>query len=68
MIERICAYYTRVEPSSPVPLLLRRAKRLVTMDFLEIVRDLADQGLPQVGNVAGIPMPDLAGAMEEERY
>jgi type VI secretion system protein ImpA len=69
MIERICAYYTRVEPSSPVPLLLRRAKRLVTMDFLEIVRDLADQGLPQVGNVAGIPIPDLAGAaIEEERY
>lgn len=66
MIERICAYYTRVEPSSPVPLLLRRAKRLVTMDFLEIVRDLADQGLAQVGNVAGIPVPDVGGAQSEE--
>jgi len=54
LLERICAYYARVEPSSPVPLLLQRAKRLATMDFLEIVRDLADQGLPQVGNVAGI--------------
>jgi type VI secretion system protein ImpA len=66
MLERICAYYTRVEPSSPVPLLLRRAKRLVPMDFLEIVRDLADQGLPQVGNVAGIPMPDVGGAQSED--
>ena len=54
LLERICAYYARVEPSSPVPLLLQRAKRLATMDFLAIVRDLADQGLPQVGTVAGI--------------
>jgi type VI secretion system protein ImpA len=68
MIERICAYYARIEPSSPVPLLLRRAKRLVTMDFLEIVRDLADQGLPQVGTVAGIAIPGLAGAGEEDGY
>lgn len=66
MLERICAYYARVEPSSPVPLLLRRAKRLVPMDFLEIVRDLADQGLAQVGNVAGIAVPDVAGAPSEE--
>lgn len=62
MIERICGYYVRVEPSSPVPLLLQRAKRLVTMDFVEIVRDLADQGLPQVGTVAGIAIPGVDGA------
>jgi type VI secretion system protein ImpA len=54
LLDRICAYYARVEPSSPVPLLLQRAKRVAMMDFLEIVRDLADQGLPQVGLVAGI--------------
>ena len=73
MIERICGYYVRVEPSSPVPLLLQRAKRLVTMDFVEIVRDLADQGLPQVGNVAGIAIPGVGAAsgaesIEEEVY
>lgn len=66
MLERICGYYVRVEPSSPVPLLLQRAKRLVTMDFLEIVRDLADLGLPQVGNVAGIALPGVGGAQSEE--
>jgi type VI secretion system protein ImpA len=65
MIERICGYYVRVEPSSPVPLLLQRAKRLVTMDFVEIVRDLADQGLPQVGTVAGIAIPSIGGAQSE---
>jgi len=69
MIERICGYYVRVEPSSPVPLILQRAKRLVTMDFLEIVRDLAEQGLGQVGTVAGIAIPGVGGAVsEEERY
>ena len=71
MIERICGYYVRVEPSSPVPLLLRRAQRLVTMDFVEIVRDLADQGLPQLGTVAGIAIPGLqvaAAQREEEVY
>jgi type VI secretion system protein ImpA len=50
----MCAYYARVEPSSPVPLLLQRAKRLASMDFLAIVRELADQGFAQVANVAGI--------------
>lgn len=56
LLDRICAYYARVEPSSPVPLLLQRAKRVAMMDFLEIVRDLADQGLPQIGTIAGIPV------------
>jgi type VI secretion system protein ImpA len=60
MLERICAYYARVEPSSPVPLLLQRAKRLATMDFLEIIRDLADQGLPQVGAIAGVSIPGVS--------
>jgi type VI secretion system protein ImpA len=69
MIERICGYYARVEPSSPVPLLLQRAKRLVTMDFLDIVRDLADQGLPQLGIVAGIAIPGVGpAASDEEAY
>jgi type VI secretion system protein ImpA len=43
-LDRICDYYTRYEPSSPVPLLLQRARRLVMMDFHEIVRDLAPEG------------------------
>jgi type VI secretion system protein ImpA len=40
MLDRICEYYARQEPSSPVPILLQRAKKLVTMDFMEIVKDL----------------------------
>ncbi len=48
------AYFRTAEPSSPVPLLLQRAKRLATMDFLEIVKDLASDGLSQVRNVGGL--------------
>lgn len=53
MLDKICRYYERHEPSSPVPLLMQRAKRLATMNFLEIMRDLADKGLPQVEAVTG---------------
>jgi type VI secretion system protein ImpA len=40
MLDKICDYYARQEPSSPVPILLQRAKKLVPMDFMEIVKDL----------------------------
>ena len=43
-LERISQYYEKNEPSSPIPLLLDRAKRLVKMDFYEIVQDLAPGG------------------------
>ena len=53
-LDRICAWYEANEPSSPVPLLLQRAKRLVSKDFLELVRDLSPGGLSELFTVAGI--------------
>jgi type VI secretion system protein ImpA len=53
LLDKICTYYEKNEPSSPVPLLMQRARRMVTMNFLEIMKDLADKGLPQVEAVAG---------------
>lgn len=46
-IDRICDYYARHEPSSPVPIILLRAKKLVMADFETIMRDLAPEGLEQ---------------------
>ncbi len=60
-IEKICDYYQKNEPSSPVPILLERAKRLVNMDFLAIVRDLASDGVSQVENFIGFQQ-------DEEEY
>jgi type VI secretion system protein ImpA len=53
-IDRIILYYSSYEPSSPVPLLLQRAKRLVGADFMTIVNDIAADGLHNVKLVGGI--------------
>jgi type VI secretion system protein ImpA len=52
-LDKICAYYLQHEPSSPLPMLLERCKRLVPMSFMDIVRDLAPDGLSQVERLAG---------------
>lgn len=48
MLDKICEYYARAEPSSPVPILMERAKRLVPLNFMDIMKDLAPGGLEQV--------------------
>jgi type VI secretion system protein ImpA len=53
VLDKICLYYERYEPSSPIPLLLQRSKRLVSANFMDIVRDLAPDGLSQVENLRG---------------
>lgn len=53
-LDRVCEYYERTEPSSPVPLLLQRAKRLASKSFLEIIEDLTPEGLKQAQSIGGI--------------
>ncbi|MCB1363805.1 MAG: type VI secretion system protein TssA [Rhodobacteraceae bacterium] len=53
-LDRIMAYYKSHEPSSPIPLLLERAKRLVNADFLTIMQDMAPQGIDNVHLIGGI--------------
>lgn len=52
-LERVCEYYRRNEPSSPVPLLLERAQRLAGMSFMEIMQELAPDGMNQILQVSG---------------
>jgi type VI secretion system protein ImpA len=52
-LDLLCDYYRRQEPSSPIPLLLIRAKRLVSKNFLEILQDLAPDGLSQAKAIRG---------------
>lgn len=52
-LDEVCAYYKRSEPSSPVPLLLGRARRLVDLDFYSIIKDLAPDGEAQILNIRG---------------
>ncbi len=51
---KIIQYYERHEPSSPVPLLIRRAQNLVSKSFLEIVQDLSPEILDQMHRLGGI--------------
>jgi type VI secretion system protein ImpA len=53
LLDQICDYYERAEPSSPLPLLLGRCKRLVSANFMDIIRDLAPGGVPQVETLRG---------------
>lgn len=53
-LDRLMQYYARYEPSSPVPILLARAKRLVGADFLAIIKELAPEGEENVNLIAGI--------------
>ena len=50
---KIIEYYKKNEPSSPVPVLLRRAKALVGADFMTIIKDMAPNGVENVEVVGG---------------
>ena len=57
MLGKLIKYYQQHEPSSPLPLLLERARRMVPKNFMEIMEDLAPDGLSQLMVIKG---PDEA--------
>ncbi len=52
-LDRILGYYKKYEPSSPIPLFMERCKRLVTMSFVDIVRDLVPDAISQIEVLKG---------------
>jgi type VI secretion system protein ImpA len=48
MLDKLINYYRQHEPSSPLPILLERARRLVPKTFLEIMEDIAPDGMAQL--------------------
>jgi type VI secretion system protein ImpA len=57
-LERICEFYRRTEPSSPVPILLRRASSLVNKSFLDVIKNLVPEALPQAEAFRGPEGPE----------
>jgi type VI secretion system protein ImpA len=51
----VLEYYQTHEPSSPVPLLVERAKRLVRSTFVEAMKELAPGGLKELSLATGSP-------------
>lgn len=54
LLDAVCDYLEKHEPANPAPLLIRRAQKLMTMGFVEIIQDLAPDSLAQVKNIAGL--------------
>ncbi|MCG6942505.1 MAG: type VI secretion system protein TssA [Thiohalocapsa sp.] len=52
-LEEICSYYRKHEPSSPIPILLERALRLISQDFESLIKDLAPDGLTAIQRLRG---------------
>ncbi len=53
LLDQVSDWYAKYEPSSPVPLLLQRAKRLVNKSFIDAVKDLSPSGVTEVQTIAG---------------
>ena len=53
-LDAVADYFRRTEPSSPIPLLVERAKRLVAKDFLEVLADIAPDALAVARSAGGL--------------
>ncbi len=53
-IEAICRFYTQNEPSSPVPLMLRRVQTWNHKDFIDLIKEIAPNGADEVTRLLAI--------------
>ena len=60
-IDMVCAYLERTEPTNPAQFFLRRARKLVDKNFLELVRELAPESLDQVARIMGVSTDEISG-------
>lgn len=57
-MDAVAAWFRNNEPSSPIPVLLERAKRLVGRDFFAVLEELAPEGLGQARAAGGVREPE----------
>ncbi|MDU4092091.1 MAG: type VI secretion system protein TssA [Pantoea sp.] len=53
MLEKVKHYFSHYEPSHPAPLMIDRVQRVIELDFMAIIRDLAPDGVHQLENIFG---------------
>jgi len=53
-LDAVADYFRRHEPSSPIPLFVERAKRLVAKDFLEVLADIAPDAVAVARSAGGL--------------
>lgn len=59
-------YYARYEPSSPIPVLMNRALKLVNKDFMEIMKNLYPDALPALRELGGLNDDDIEESKDED--
>jgi type VI secretion system protein ImpA len=57
-LDAVAEFFQRTEPSSPIPLFLERAKRLVSKNFLEVLADVAPEAVAQARAAGGLRQND----------
>lgn len=63
-IELVCDYLERTEPTNPAQLLLRRARKLINKNFLQLMRELAPDAINEVARIMGVD-PDTIDTGED---
>jgi type VI secretion system protein ImpA len=53
-IDMVCDYLDRTEPTNPAQLMLRRSRKLLTQNFLQLMKELAPEALNEVARVMGV--------------
>jgi type VI secretion system protein ImpA len=53
-LDQIIAFYERTEPSSPIPHFARRLKKMVPMDFMQLMAEVAPSGMKEFRSLAGV--------------
>ncbi len=53
-MEAVAEFFRQNEPSSPIPMLLERAARLVSKSFLEVLEDMAPDAVAQARAAGGL--------------
>lgn len=54
-LDLIIDFYERTEPSSPIPHLAKRMRKMVPMNFLQLMEEVAPGGIKEFRGIAGIP-------------
>lgn len=53
-IDQVCSYLEHAEPTNPAQLLLKRARRLIDKNFMQLMKDLAPEALAEVAKIMGV--------------
>lgn len=60
-LEAIKSFFEQTEPSSPLPLLIDRVIRLANMNFMDLMRNIAPNGVDDASRLLEPPQPEGGG-------